>query len=138
MFKSSLAVLLFGFSSLAQAAAAVAVYKSPYCGCCGAYVSYLRTQGFQVTVHETEDMQSVRTRFQVGSQTSCHTAVVGPYTVEGHVPAASIRKLLQEKPAIKGISLPGMPASSPGMGAEVPGSLRVMTIEARPRLFDLR
>lgn len=139
MFKSSLAVFLLGLSAVASAATPLTLYKSPLCGCCSAYVSYLRAQGFTLTVHDTDDMNSIRQRYKVSaSSSSCHTALVGGYTVEGHVPAASIRKLLKERPAIAGIALPGMPASSPGMGPEQPGSLRIMTLEAKPRLFDVR
>lgn len=95
----------------------VTVYKSPTCGCCGKYVSYLKDQGAKVAVHETEEMNEVKSRHRVPTLLeSCHTAIIDGYVVEGHVPAEAIRKLLDEKPPIAGISLPEMPAGSPGMG----------------------
>jgi len=97
----------------------VAIYKSPYCGCCGSYIPYLENAGFQVETINTEDLSSVKEKYQIpGDMGSCHTLVIGEYFVEGHVPLEAIRKLLDEKPEIDGIALPGMPAGAPGM----PGS----------------
>ncbi len=94
----------------------VTVYKSPWCGCCGQWVEHLRDNGFAVTVRELEDMDPIKARFGVAPDLeSCHTAVVGDYVVEGHVPADDIRRLLAEKPAARGLSAPGMPGGAPGM-----------------------
>lgn len=92
------------------------VYKSPTCGCCMAWISYLKKQGFEVTVENKQDMTPVKTEYGVpASMRSCHTAVIGDYVVEGHIPIEAITKLLTEKPAIDGIAMPGMPDGSPGM-----------------------
>ncbi|MBI4988658.1 MAG: DUF411 domain-containing protein [Rhodocyclales bacterium] len=98
----------------------VLMHKDPDCGCCGAWAKHLEAQGFRVKTVETVDMQSVKRRFAVPQRlTSCHTATVGDYVIEGHVPATAIKRLLREKPAVAGLSVPGMPLGSPGM--EVPG-----------------
>ena len=92
------------------------VYKSPYCDCCGQWVAYLRRRGIDVTVVAMEDMDPVKKMFGVPeSLRACHTALVGGYVVEGHVPISAIERMLGEKPEIRGIALPGMPAGSPGM-----------------------
>ena len=98
----------------------VDVYRSPTCGCCMKWVAHLREEGFKVTVHERDDMLAIKQRLGVpGAAQSCHTAQVGGYFVEGHVPAADIKRLLADKPDARGIAVPGMPLGSPGM--EVPG-----------------
>ena len=100
----------------ASASDTVVVYKTPSCGCCTGWVDHLRANGFLVTVEEMQDLKSLKTRLGVpGDLDSCHTATVGGYFVEGHVPASDIRRLLAEKPAAKGIAVPGMPVGSPGM-----------------------
>lgn len=100
----------------------VTVYKSPTCGCCSKWVAHLRAAGFAVVAHDTGDVDAVAQAFGVPSRlTSCHTAKVGNYVIEGHVPADLIRKLLTERPNIAGLAVPGMVAGSPGMegaGAE--------------------
>lgn len=96
----------------------VTVYKSPWCGCCGGWVDHMRDNGFSVTVHETEDLDPIRAEHGVSDELmSCHTAVVDGYTIEGHVPAADVARLLREKPEARGLAVPGMPAGSPGMEA---------------------
>lgn len=94
----------------------VTVYKSPTCGCCAAWADHMRANGFQVTVVETDDLSETKERLGVPEAAqSCHTAVVAGYVVEGHVPAADVRRLLKEKPAARGLAVPGMPAGAPGM-----------------------
>ena len=94
----------------------VTVYKSSNCGCCGLYVKDLGKKGFDVETINTEDLLSIKNKYGVSSGLqSCHTTIVGDYFVEGHVPFEAIKKLLNEKPDIKGIALPGMPSGSPGM-----------------------
>ncbi|HWP83626.1 MAG TPA: DUF411 domain-containing protein [Terriglobia bacterium] len=92
------------------------VYKTATCGCCGKWVEHVKNNGFQVTVHEVADLSEYKERYGVPKELeSCHTAIVGGYTIEGHVPAADILRLLKEKPAAKGLAAPGMPLGSPGM-----------------------
>lgn len=106
-----------GLVPSAAAEPQVTVHKTPWCGCCGAWVEHLRDNGFDVTVHEHEDLDPVRVRLEVPlALGSCHTAEVEGYAIEGHVPAADVHRLLQERPQdIQGLSVPGMPAGSPGM-----------------------
>ena len=94
----------------------VLLYKSESCGCCTAYGQYLQSKGFNVEVKLVENMESIKQMYAIprGAE-SCHTAVIGNYFVEGHVPIEAINKLLNEKPDIKGIGLAGMPSGSPGM-----------------------
>ena len=94
----------------------VTFYKSFSCGCCGNYFPYLKKYGFRVKIIEVEDINEIKNQYGVPeNSTSCHTTIIGNYFVEGHVPMEAIDKLLQEKPDIDGISLPNMPAGSPGM-----------------------
>lgn len=96
--------------------ALVTVYQTPECDCCADYVAYLKNEGFQVEVVYVEDMDSIWTEYQISpSMRSCHTAVVNGYFVEGHMPVEELEKLLEERPAIAGIALPGMPSGAPGM-----------------------
>jgi hypothetical protein len=98
----------------------VEVYKSPTCGCCSKWIDHLRSHGFVAKAIDTETIDQIKTARGVPAKArSCHTAIVGGYVVEGHVPAADIQRLLKERPAIVGIAVPGMPIGSPGM--EVPG-----------------
>ena len=92
------------------------VHKSPSCGCCGLWVKHLEDSGFQVEVRNTDDVTPVKQRLGVPfGKGSCHTAEIGGYFVEGHVPAEDIKRLLDERPDAKGLVLPGMPMGSPGM-----------------------
>jgi hypothetical protein len=94
----------------------ITVYRSPSCGCCKAWEDYLRKNGFTVKDVQQEDLSQIKAESGVTSKlTSCHTALVGGYVVEGHVPAADIQRMLREKPKIVGISAPGMPGAGPGM-----------------------
>jgi hypothetical protein len=105
---------------LAQTATApgtpITVYKSASCGCCAKWVDNLSQNGFTPAVHDEDDMDTVKDEMGVPKELrSCHTALLGRYLVEGHVPAADLRRLLAEQPAVVGLAAPGMPASSPGM-----------------------
>lgn len=107
------AVMVFGKGA---AAAEIMVHKSPACGCCGAWVDYLRTNGFRVVVRENDDLAPIKRQLGVPAELeSCHTASVDGYTIEGHVPVADVRRLLAERPDVLGLSVPGMPIGSPGM-----------------------
>lgn len=124
----SLALALPG-TGAAHASTEITVYKSPTCGCCEKYVSYLRENGFAVkSVNET-NMDAIKKRNGVSHIASCHTALVNGYVVEGHVPVSAIQKMLKEKPAIVGISVPGMKMNSPGMGEMQKGSLAVYAVQ---------
>ncbi len=92
------------------------VYKSPQCGCCGAWVEHVKASGLQVRVVETDRVAEKADQLRVPEKfRSCHTAEIGGYFIEGHVPAEDIRKLLRERPQALGLSVPGMPIGSPGM-----------------------
>ena len=98
------------------AAATLTVTKSATCGCCGAWVERMRAAGFTVEVREVADVTPTARKLGVPDRLrSCHTSVVDGYVVEGHVPAADIRRLLASKPKAIGIAVPGMPIGSPGM-----------------------
>lgn len=92
------------------------IYESPYCGCCGAWVDHLKDSGLKPVVQDMEDVTPIAKRAGVPDRLrSCHTAVIGGYFIEGHVPASDIRKLLRERPEALGVAVPGMPVGSPGM-----------------------
>lgn len=102
------------------AAGEVVVYKSPTCGCCSLWADHMEEAGFQVTRHDQPNPTPVKDELGVPRPLrSCHTAVVGGYVIEGHVPADVVRRLLDERPPVAGLAVPGMPIGSPGM--EVPG-----------------
>ncbi len=95
------------------------VTKDPDCGCCTGWVDHVRAAGFEVDVIESPDINRLKARLGVPQAlASCHTAEIGGYVIEGHVPAATIKRLLAEKPQAKGLAVPGMPAGSPGMEVE--------------------
>ncbi len=101
------------------AAPVVIVHKDPNCGCCSGWVEHIREAGFTVEVRDVPDLTRLKTRLGVPADlAACHTAEVSGYAIEGHVPAAALRRLLSEKPKAKGLAVPGMPVGSPGM--EVP------------------
>ena len=145
----NLAVLALGAVALATGAwlspapqaPAITVYKSPACGCCAKWVDHLRAAGFKVVVHDTDDLAAVKA--SVGVPTglaSCHTALVGGYLVEGHVPADLIRRLLRERPAAAGLAVPGMPGASPGMDVPRAGSYDVLVFDkqGKTRVYATR
>ena len=92
------------------------LWKTPWCGCCTAWVDHMREAGFDVRVTELEDLDPLKARLGVTPElASCHTGLIGGYVVEGHVPAADVARLLKEKPEATGLAVPGMPVGSPGM-----------------------
>lgn len=94
----------------------VIMYKDPGCTCCTAWAEHLRRRGFDVTEKKMDNMEGVKSYYGVPARlSSCHTAVIDGYVIEGHVPADDIRRLLREKPAVAGLTAPGMPQQSPGM-----------------------
>ena len=105
-----------GLRAAAQKPPAAQVYKDPTCGCCSLWVEHLRKAGFTATVTDVGDMTAIKTKYGVPVKArSCHTALLGGYIVEGHVPSADVQRLLKERPAIVGIGVAGMPIGSPGM-----------------------
>lgn len=102
--------------AFAQGLPRIKVMKDPSCGCCSAWADHLRAAGFAVDVEDTAEMNRIKARLGVPQDlASCHTAEVGGYVIEGHVPAAQIKRLLAERPEAKGLAVPGMPVGSPGM-----------------------
>lgn len=100
----------------AQTETKMIVYKTSTCGCCGNWVEHLKANGFDVDVREVNDIVTEGRRLGVPDNLrSCHTGSIGGYAVEGHVPAADIKRLLAEQPQAKGLAVPGMPVGSPGM-----------------------
>ncbi|HAC28244.1 DUF411 domain-containing protein [Marinobacter sp. tcs-11] len=112
-------IAAMGFSTTALAGGAaqsIHVYKSPTCGCCGDWIDHLEENGFDVTATNSDDMGKIKAEAGlIPGLGSCHTAFVDGYVIEGHVPADDIKRLLAEAPKATGLSVPGMPAGSPGM-----------------------
>ncbi len=109
----------------------VVVYKTPSCGCCNGWVEHLREAGFDVEARDVRDLMSVKIDAGVPTDlTSCHTALIDGYVVEGHIPADVVKRLLAERPAVAGIAVPGMPIGSPGMEGPNPEAYTVQAFTA--------
>lgn len=109
------------FAAMAEALPKMVVTKDPSCGCCGAWIDHVSKAGFSAEVIESSEVNRLKTRLGVPQAlASCHTAEVGGYVIEGHVPADAIKRLLAQKPQARGLAVPGMPVGSPGM--EVAGA----------------
>ena len=119
MKKTILSLMLITSSIFAMEGKTMTVYKSPFCGCCSDWIDIMKTKGFKIDVIETNEVNNIKQKagLQAG-QTSCHTAFVDGYVIEGHVDYSAIKKMLVEKPNILGITVPGMPIGSPGMEQE--------------------
>lgn len=132
-------LVLIACAGAAAAATPIEVIKTPTCGCCRLWVEHLRAEGFDATVIDLPDLDPVaRSLFVPDDLRSCHTARIGGYAVEGHVPAADIRRLLAERPVAAGIAAPGMPLGSPGMeqgGRSEPYQVILFTRDGRRSLF---
>lgn len=110
--------------AVAQNTRMVQVWKDPNCGCCKDWIAHIENSGFKATVHETGN-NAARARLGMPQKFgSCHTALVGGYVIEGHVPASDLRRLLQERPQALGLAVPGMPIGSPGMDGPAYGKQR--------------
>ena len=137
---------ILGFASLGTAGAAavfamalnaapataeeVTLYKNPQCGCCEGYADYLRENGFTVEVKPTHELTQISREAGIPDEfQGCHTSFLGDYVIGGHVPIDVVNKLLEERPEIAGVTLPGMPMGSPGMGGSKQGPFKVYTIE---------
>jgi hypothetical protein len=116
LFLSLALLLLSAYTTSAQEKPEMTLYRIPFCGCCDGHAEHLRAHGYKVTVVETKNMSLIKQKYNVPLELEgCHSIEVGGYIVEGHVPATIIDRLLKQRPAIRGISLPGMPDGSPGM-----------------------
>lgn len=123
--KISLVFLLLqlGFAAIAEEQPVkggdveqIVVYRSPTCGCCSKWLQHLKDNDFKIEDIVTDDMQAIKRKYGVpAAMQSCHTAIIGGYVVEGHVPARDIKRMLKLKPEIAGIAVPGMPVGTPGM-----------------------
>lgn len=110
------------FGVRAQEKPAMTMYRVPFCGCCDGHAEHLRAHGYRVNIVESRNMSAIRKKYGVPQEfEGCHAIEVGGYLVEGHVPANVIDRLLKERPAIRGVSLPGMPDGSPGMSGTKQG-----------------
>jgi len=117
----------------AESAAAplVKMYKSPTCGCCGKWAEHMRAAGFAVEENSVDDVVPYKRQYGVPAELfTCHTAIVEGYVIEGHVPAEDVWRMLRERPAIKGIGVPGMPIGSPGMEGPDPDDYRTFAFTA--------
>ena len=137
---------LLALPSILKATAAgtpITVYKTPTCGCCKAWVEHLQKNGFTPTTHDLNDLSETKDTLGVpDALRSCHTAVIGRYVVEGHVPADLIRKVVAEKPAnVLGLAVPGMPVGSPGMevsGQKSPYDVIAFTRDGKRTIYAKR
>lgn len=145
--RALLALSVLALAPLAHPAGAqtlpvVEVFRNPSCGCCGDWVKHLEANGFKVKVTNVEDLPAQRARLGMPAKFgSCHTARVGGYLVEGHVPAADVKRLLRDRPRAVGIAVPGMPIGSPGMdgpeykGQQQPYDVLLVQADGGARVF---
>jgi len=119
-------------SNTAAKKATITVYKDPACGCCKKWIEHLLKNGYRVDAKDAPNMTEIKRTLGVpDALTACHTAVVNGYLIEGHVPAADIDRLLEQKPRIAGLAVPGMPAGSPGMEGMGSQHYQVMTFDKK-------
>ncbi len=117
MFASTLVLALTSHAAVAAERGTITVWKSPWCGCCQAWADAVEKAGFEIRMHDVEDLDQVKKQAGVpDTMQACHTAAIDGYFIEGHVPLEAVDKLLTEKPEIAGIAVPGMPQGSLGMG----------------------
>ena len=137
--KILIAALMLSVQLSANAAdIAVKLYRNPTCGCCDVYARYLRSNGFRVDVIDTTDLTSIKQKYAVPSHLEgCHTAIIGNYVFEGLIPVDQIKRVLNEQPRIKGLSVPGMPVGAPGMPGDKRGPIHVYSLEpaSPPKVF---
>ncbi len=138
-FAAMLAVFAMGTAARAAEKLHITLYKTATCGCCKVYAAHMKALSYPMTVIDSPDLPAVKRRLGVEPRLeSCHTMTVGKYVVEGHVPEASVARLLAEKPSIKGIALPGMPLGTPGMAGpkEAPYVVEVIGTK-KPTVFAI-
>lgn len=138
---ASFGAAVLGITGLARAQRLpqVTVYKGPACDCCGEWVKHMRANGFKVETHEVGDLSRYRQKYGVPEAlASCHTASVGGYAIEGHVPAADIKRLLKERPKAAGLAVPGMPQDAPGMnlGRGEPYDVLLFNTDGRYKVYQ--
>ena len=115
-----------------QALPLVTVYKEPACGCCGKWAKHMQASGFRVETREVADVTPIRRRYGVpDALSSCHTAIVAGYAIEGHVPAADVKRLLSERTKATGLAVPGMVVGSPGMEQGPPKAYATIVFDER-------
>jgi len=138
-FKLTAIIWILSFPMAALAADTPAtMYKNPGCTCCDAYANYLRENGYDVNVIAAPDLTKIRRAHKVQPAfDGCHTVLIGNYVFEGHIPVESINRVLKERPIIRGLSVPGMPSGSPGMGGAKQGPLEVYYLDSasQPRVY---
>jgi hypothetical protein len=126
----------------ATASTPITVYKTPTCGCCKEWVAHLSKNGFAPTLHDMDDLSSIKSSLGVPSElASCHTAVAGRYVIEGHVPADLIKRVITSRPPnIAGLAVPGMVAGSPGMetGQKQPYDIIAFSKDGKTSVFARR
>ena len=124
-----LGTALLSTGALAEDDPEIMVYKSPTCGCCSKWVTHLEESGFEVETTDLKDLRMIKSMSGIKpEQASCHTAKVGGYVIEGHVPADDIKRLLADKPEARGLTVPGMPKGSPGMEHQNPDHYQVLLL----------
>jgi len=130
---AALALAAFGLACQ-DARPAVTVYKTPTCGCCSKWVEHMRAAGFEVSTVDLQSLDRVKAEQGVPvALSACHTAIVDGYVVEGHVPAADVERLLETRPAVRGLAVAGMPIGSPGMEGPRPERYTVHAFDAQGR-----
>src|SRR5687767_12101810 len=130
-FITAAALALLPAARAAATGPNLVVYKSAACGCCGEWEKHMRAAGFRVDSRTIADVAAVKRRLGVpDGLASCHTAVVGGYVVEGHVPAADVARMLHERPTAIGIAVPGMPLGAPGMEQGAPQPYRTLAFDS--------
>jgi hypothetical protein len=128
--------LVYTLSSTSAQAAEVTLYKNPQCRCCEGYAEYLRENGHTVTVKPTHQLVPMSRDAGIPSSLQgCHLAIVDDYVVSGHVPVGTIDRLLSERPDIKGITLPGMPAGSPGMTGRKTRPFKIYEVGEETKIY---
>lgn len=134
MMALAVAVLVPQTAARVQPMPTIDVYKTPTCGCCSKWVEHLRSNGFAVRTTNLDTLDDVKARHAVPSRVqSCHTGLVDGYVIEGHVPASDIQALLQKRPPIVGLAVPGMPVGSPGMEGPNARPYDVVTFDKQGR-----
>lgn len=125
-------------SAQAQFRPVVTVYKSPTCGCCGDWEKHMQASGFRVDTHKVPNVVPIKRNLGVPEALySCHTAIVGGYVLEGHVPAADVKRLLSERAKVTGLAVPGMIPGSPGMEQGAPQRYSTIAFDDRgTRVFE--
>jgi hypothetical protein len=130
-----IASLLQGHVAFAAPRPMITIHKDPTCGCCSGWVQHLRNAGFVTKVFDTKDIDVVKKRPGVPDDlAACHTAEVGRYVIEGHVPAAALSRFLADKPSATGLAVPGMPVGAPGMEGGKPEKYDVVLFGPDGRL----